>query len=116
MKRFIFLICAFISLLISTDNEVKGQIIYSCDSRYDADIIVFAVESKYDADLWVYKCESRYEPDGNKGLWYFTESRYDADKLVWFSDSKYDADLLIWFTDSKYEAGWRKRQKIHLLF
>ena len=37
--------------------------------------------------------KSKYNADGNKGLWYFTESKYDADKKIFFTESKYDADL-----------------------
>ncbi|MCD4697344.1 MAG: DUF6150 family protein, partial [Bacteroidales bacterium] len=70
----------------------------------------------YDADLSVYKVDSKYEAEGNKGLWYFTESKYDAHKTIYFTESKYDADLLVYFVDSKYSAEWRKRSKMHLLF
>jgi len=49
-------------------------------------------------------------------LWFFTESKYDADKLIYFVDSKYDADLLIYFVDSKYDAKWEKVAKKYLLY
>lgn len=94
----------------------NAQKIYSCDSKYDADVKIFVVESKYNADLLVYKADSRYDAIGNEGLWFFTESKYDADKLVYFTESKYDADLLIYFVESRYEAGWRNRERIYLLY
>ncbi len=93
-----------------------AQKIYSCDSKYDADVKIFVVESKYSADLLVYKSDSRYDAKGNEGLWYFVESKYDADKLVYFTESKYDADLLIYFVESRYDAGWRNRERIYLLY
>jgi len=101
------------SLLISGIST--GQLVYSVDSKYDADIKVFVADSKYDADLVVYKCSSKYDAKGNEGLWFFADSKYDAKKKVYFVDSKYDADLIIYFTDSKYDAEWRKKSKFHLL-
>ncbi|PLW93971.1 MAG: hypothetical protein C0592_04460 [Marinilabiliales bacterium] len=99
MKKFLtFLALAFVFTMTS-----KAQIVYSCDSKYDADLIV-------------YKCDSKYDADGNKGLWYFADSKYDAKKLVYFVDSKYDADLIIYFSDSKYDAEWRNSSKQHLMY
>ena len=74
------------------------------------------VGSKYDADLCVYKVTSKYDAENNKGLWYFTDSKYDADKKIFFVDSKYDADLLIYFVDSKYDAEWRTSSKKQLMY
>lgn len=110
--QLILLITGMLFITLSTE----AQKIFSCDSRYDADVKIFVVDSKYDADLLVYKEESRYNATGNEGLWYFVESRYDADKKVFFTDSKYDADLLIYFVESKYNAGWRNKERIYLLY
>jgi hypothetical protein len=74
------------------------------------------VENKYDADLLVYKAENKYDAEGNKGLWFFVDNKYETNKKIFFTDSKYDADLLIFFTDNKYDAGWRIRTKMYLLF
>jgi hypothetical protein len=106
----------FSLFLLIQFNSIKAQKIFSCSSKYEADIKVFVTESNYDADLLVYKVKSKYDAEGNKGLWFFTESKYDADKQVFFTESKYDADLLIYFVESKYEADWRDRSKIHLLY
>ncbi len=110
--RLIFILIPFLFLSLVSD----AQKIYSCDSKYDADLKIFVVESKYSADLLVYKAYSRYDAKGNEGLWHFVESRYDADKLVYFTESKYDADLLIYFVESRYDAGWRNRERIYLLY
>ena len=110
--QLIFILIPFLFLSLVS----SAQKIYSCDSKYDADVKIFVVESKYSADLLVYKSDSRYDAKGNEGLWYFVESRYDADKLVYFTDSKYDADLLIYFVESRYDAGWRNHERIYLLY
>ena len=47
---------------------------------------------------------------------YSTDSKYDADVLVFVADSKYDADLLIYFSDSKYDAKWSKTSKKQLMY
>ena len=110
--QLIFILIPFLFLSLVSN----AQKIYSCDSKYDADVKIFVVESRYSADLLVYKANSRYDAKGNEGIWYFVESRYDADKLVYFTQSKYDADLLIYFVESRYDAGWRNHERIYLLY
>jgi uncharacterized protein YndB with AHSA1/START domain len=77
--------------------------------------MVYETSSRYSCDLRVFKTSSRYEADGNEGLWYFTNSRYDADKKIFITDSQYDADLIICYVDSKYDAGWQNESKQLLL-
>lgn len=101
---------------IFTFNNSKAQTVFSVSSKYDADVKVFVANSKYDADLVVFKAKSKYDCKDNSGIWFFTDSKYDAKKLVYFVDSKYDADLIIYFSDSKYDAEWRNREKIHLMY
>ncbi len=93
-----------------------SQKVFSCNNRYDADIKIFVVENRYDADLLVFKVSNAYDADGNKGLWYFCKNKYDAKKIVWFAENKYDADLLVCFVENKYDAGWREKEKMHLLY
>lgn len=111
MSKKIFLLGAFLMMGVLS----YGQTVYSCDSKYDADVKVYVASSKYDADLVVYKCSSKYDATDNKGLWYFTDSKYDAKKKVYFVDSKYDADIVIYFSDSKYDAEWRNKSKMHMM-
>jgi hypothetical protein len=92
--------------------NTNAQTVYSCDSKYDADVKVFVASSKYDADLVVYKCSSKYDAVDNKGLWFFVDSKYDAKKKIYFCDSKYDADIIIYFSNSKYDAEWRDKSKM----
>ncbi|MEI6764387.1 MAG: DUF6150 family protein [Bacteroidota bacterium] len=113
-KSVLLLVVAGTMFLFGTKSY--GQTVYSCDSKYDADVKVFVVDSKYDADLIVYKCSSKYDATGNEGLWFFTDSKYDAKKKIFFVDSKYDADLLIYITDSKYDAQWRNSSKKQFMY
>ena len=112
MKKIIPLIIT----LICVFTQIKAQTIFSASSQYDAQVKVYVADSRYDADLVVFKCSSRYEAEGNKGLWVFTDSRYDAKKIIYFTDSRYDADLIIYFTDSRYDAGWRNTAKEQIMF
>jgi hypothetical protein len=64
----------------------------------------------------VFKCNSKYDAVENKGLWFFTESKYDAKKKIFFVDSKYDADIIIFFSDSKYDAGWKNNAKMAKMY
>ena len=86
----IFIISLLAIAMMAASHGAYAQKIYSCNSRYDADIKIFVVDSRYDADLLVYKVDSRYDTDGNQGRWFFVDSRYDA--------------------------GWRNKEKIHLLY
>ena len=90
-------------LLFAFPIPAKSQKVFSCNNRYDADLLVFKVSNAYDAD-------------GNKGLWYFCKNKYDAKKIVWFAENKYDADLLVCFVENKYDAGWREKEKMLLLY
>lgn len=113
--RILFLSIFF--LFLSGISNLQAQLIYSCDSQYDADVKVWVADSRYDADLLVYKCNSRYEAEGtNQGIWFFTESRYDAEILIYFVSSRYDADLIIYFVDSQYDAVWENLDKLYLMF
>lgn len=111
MKKIFFIIFGF--LLV---ENLQAQVVFSTDSKYNADLSVYVVDSKYNADLLVHKVSSKYNADGNEGLWYFTDSKYNSDKKIYFVDSKYNADLLIYFVDSKYNAGWEDKSKKHLLY
>jgi hypothetical protein len=110
MKKLILTLSLFLTFNAFT------QVVYSVDSKYDADVKVYVASSKYDADLVVYKCSSKYDATDNKGLWFFASSKYDAKKKIYFCDSKYDADLIIYFTDSKYDAQWRTSSKKSLMY
>jgi len=52
----------------------------------------------------------------NKGLWYFTDNQFSADKVIFFTDNKFSADLIIFFTDNQFVAGWEDNSKIHLMY
>ena len=114
LTKIFFSLGMFLMLGMIT-HSATAQKVYSCDSKYDADIKVYACDSKYDADLWVYKVDSQYDVNDD-GLWFFCSSKYDAKKSIFFVDSKYDADLLIYFVDSKYDAGWNNTSKKYLIY
>jgi len=116
LMKIIRAILFLLAIVLLSNYQGHAQKVFSCDSKYDADVKIYVVDSKYDADLCVYKVDSKYDADDNKGLWYFVDSKYDADKKIYFVDSKYDADLKIYFVDSKYDAKWMKNEKKHLMY
>ena len=112
MKRIIvFLLFALISAAAAS-----AQTIYSVDYKSDADVKVYVAKYKSDADLVVYKCDYKSDAEGNKGLWYFCKYKSDAKKKVYFCDYKSDADLVVYFCDYKSDAGWRNKEKQHLMY
>lgn len=115
MKTITLKIFIMFLLFAGLTRFTYSQKIYSCDSKYDADIKVYVVDSKYDADLLVYRVDSKYDVN-HDGLWYFVDSKYDADKIVYFVDSKYDADLLsILLTASTMQNGEIRAKSISFI-
>lgn len=106
---------AFIVLLIQ-GGIVKAQKIYSTNYDYQADIKVFVVSHDYKADLLVYKVDAEYKAVNNKGLWFFVDNDYQADKKVFFTNHDYQADLKIYFVEHSYQAAWKNIEKKHLLY
>jgi hypothetical protein len=76
------------------------------------------VDSEYRADLVVYKTDKEYRAKAseNKGIWFFTDKQYRADKKVYFTDNEYQADLKVYFTDKEYRAGWKNKEKQPLMY
>lgn len=110
-----FIVCVFFCLVTSI-NVLSAQKVFSAQNKYDAHVKVYVVQNCYNADLLVYRVENRYEAQGNKGLWFFTQNRYDADKIIFFTENRYEADLLIFFVNNRYDAGWRNNAKKYLMY
>ena len=64
----------------------------------------------------VYSTDWKSEVDAGKGIWYFTQWKSEAKKIVYFTEYKSEADLIIYFTQYKSEAGWRKKSKQHQMY
>lgn len=74
------------------------------------------VDYESQADLVVYKTQYKSEVRGNDGIWHFVQYQSQAQKKIYFVKYKSQADLLIYITPYKSKAGWRNKQKQHLLF
>ena len=79
---------------------------------------VFVVDNEYQADVVVYRTDKEYRAKDteNKGIWFFTDKAYRADKKIFFVDHEYQADLKVYFTDKEYRAGWKNNSKKHLMY
>ena len=93
-----------------------SQKIFSTKEAYSADVIVFVVKNEYQADLRVFKSKNQFQPNQNKGIWYFVDNQYTADKKVYFTENQYQAALKLFFVEYEYQAGWKDKSKIHLLY
>lgn len=89
-KSILFFLVVFYILIYG--GQIKAQQVYSCDYKHEAEVKVYVTNYKYEAELVVYKCKYKYDAEGNKGLWFFVEHKYNADKKIYFVDSKYEAD------------------------
>jgi hypothetical protein len=98
------------ALAIFSTDCASSQVIFV--SRYnDAHLKIFVTEYKSDADLVVYKTPYKSDAVGNDGVWYFTEHKSDAEKVVRFVKSRNEADLIIYYTLFKNDAGWKSKSK-----
>lgn len=108
MKMSNMLTALFATLIIMVGcNQLNAQIMYKVDDEYDADLKVYVTEYKSQADVVVYVTERQEKAKGDRGIWYFTEWKSEADKKVYFTDWKGEADLIIFYTDWEAEAGKR---------
>lgn len=114
MKTAILSFCLF-ALFSGTGFAQK---IYSVDSPVRSDVKVFVVDREYRADIVVYRTDKDYRAKAseNKGIWFFCDREYQADKKVFFVDREYQADIKVFFTDKEYRAGWKNNRKKHLLY
>ena len=64
----------------------------------------------------VYKVDYKSQAKGNEGLWFFDNYKSQADFTIYFVEYKSQADLKVFFVDYKSQAGWRSKEKKHLLY
>ena len=90
-------------LLFLFSSFSYSQKVFSVNYANQADIKVFVVDYENEADLKVFKVKYPNEAVKNDGIWFFTEY-------------KNQADLKILFVKYKNEAGWKNKEKSHLLY
>jgi hypothetical protein len=108
--RVLFALCLLLGC-----GRLQAQVVYQTEWKSDADIQVYVTEWKSDADLVVYKTTWKSDADKNEGIWYFTEWKSDAKKKLYFTTWKSDASLIVYYTEYKSDAGWKNKDKEHLL-
>jgi len=52
----------------------------------------------------------------NNGKWFFTEYPNQAGKKIYFVEYQNQADLKIYFVKYENQAGWREKNKMHLMY
>ena len=104
------------SILFFYSNNLFSQKIFSSKFSSGSNLNVFVVEFESQADLKVYKVDYKSQARGNKGLWYFVDYQSQSDKKIFFVDYKSQSDLNIFFVKYKSQAGWRNKNKMHLIY
>ena len=103
-------------ILLFSFNNLFCQKIFSSKFSSRSDLNVFVVEFESQADLKVYKVDYKSQAIGNEGLWYFVDYQSQSDKNIFFVNYKSQSDLNIFFVKYKSQAGWRNKNKIHLMY
>jgi hypothetical protein len=63
----------------------------------------------------VFKVPNESQSKNGAGNWFFTKYPSQADKKVFFVPYESQADLKIFFVGFPSQAGWRKREKLHVM-
>jgi len=108
-----FLIFFFI---LFPQQKIFSQTIFSSEYKSQSDVNVYVVNYKSQADLLVFKVGYKSQAKGNDGLWYFVDYESQSDKNIFFVDYKSQADINIFFVKYKSQAGWKNKNKKHLLY
>jgi len=107
------LLATFIFLL---GLGLNAQTVYSVKYESQADVKVYVVEYESQADLLVFKEDYSSRAKGNEGNWFFVDYQSQAEKSIYFVKYESQADLKIYFVAYESRAGWRNKEKIHLMY
>lgn len=97
-------------LLLFLSFSLYGQKVYVVDYPFQADVKLYEVRYPGQADVLVYKSKYRHQATGNKGYWFFTRTRYAADKTVFFVKYSYQADVKVYFVRYPSQSTWRNQE------
>ena len=110
LMKYLAIILLFIPVLL------KAQKVFSVNYESQADVKLFVTQYESQADLLVFVEEYESRANGNEGRWFFESYESRADKKVFFVEYESQADLKIFFVQYESRAGWRNREKMHLMF
>ena len=98
-------------------GSAKAQKVFDTHNESRAQVKVYVVDRDYRADLIVYTTNnaSRARKEDNKGIWFIEHVESRADKKICFVDREYRADLKVYFTNQESRAGWKNKDKKHLM-
>ncbi|TVR81435.1 MAG: hypothetical protein EA412_03040 [Chitinophagaceae bacterium] len=94
-------------LLVIPVSEIFSIVISRTNWPREAHKIVYVTQWKSEADLIVYVTNDRKASDQHPGIWYYTDSAFDADWVIFVTKTKSRADLIIYVTKDINEAGWQ---------
>lgn len=115
ISLFVGKILMFVSILVSFIG-LNAQTVFSVEYASRADVKLYVVDYESQADLLVYKVSYESQATKNDGKWFFTEYESQAAKKVYFVEYESQADLKIFFVQYESQAGWRKKEKQHLMY
>jgi hypothetical protein len=101
-------------LAILSSYPASAQKVYKVKYESQADIKVYIVDYESQCDLKVFFVS--YSSQANKpGLWFSVEYESQADKKIYFVEYESQADLKIFIVDYESQAGWKNKNRQHLL-
>ena len=83
---------------------IKSRLVYKTEIKSQADKVVYISRFKHEATLIVYESTLRAEAAQQKGIWYWTMIKPEADWQIYFTKYKSEADIIVYFTKFKHEA------------
>lgn len=101
-------------ILFFSFGEIYSQLIYTVDTRDNADVVVFMTDHESKCDLKVFFVEEASQL-GKPGVWAGTFELDKAQKKVYFTFEESEAQIKIFVVDEESKAGWVTEDKKKLL-
>lgn len=115
MAGFFYQFIFTLSLLTTGTFPACAQSVFVSNASYKSDVTVYVTEDANEADLLVCWEKYAYQAKSNTGHWHTVAYAYQADLKIYFTDQPSHADLIICIVSHRYRAGWRNKNKKHLL-
>lgn len=85
----------------------QAELVYECQSRSEASLVVYIDKDSGDCDTVVYLTKSKSEAAEKAEVWCVVNTKAEATRLVYITDDITEADLVVCFTPFRSAARSR---------
>lgn len=95
------IVSAFWTFLLM--GSANASTIKRADLPMSADASAYVTKNRLEADCIVYLVGDEFQAR-ETGVWYFTNSSFEADAEIYFTENRSASDIVVYFTDNRMEA------------